>query len=290
MRVSKLLKYFGFLFCLSFLFNITMNSCSIKEDRIECPCYLSLDFSDVDSSTINNILIWFTDSNNNIIKSDSINKHSFSKSYKTTVKRGITNIYCWSNYNDMLSYKSNQITKYDDPIIPSFIVNDKKAMDNIYSCIKQIDTNTESMNVNINMKKTFLSFRVKIIGLKDIKPNYKLMIVSGSKGYSFNGEILQSTYKYFPKGIRVNSIYNLWDTYHFLVPLQEDAKQLNLAMINNNKKTTIFPLGEKLESCGIDLKKSYRDDIVITIDFSSLNVDVNITNWCSVSYKTAIFI
>jgi len=288
MKSRKLLKYFGFLFCLLICY-ITTYSCSIKEDRIECPCYLSLDFSDVDSSSIKNILIWFTDDNDNIIKTDSINKSYFRNIYKTTIKRGITNLYCWSNYKNMISYNSKENIKSGNYSVPNFVINSNEAMDNIYSCIKKIDTNNESNSVTIDMKKTFLSFSVKIIGLKDNKPNYKLMIDSGASGYHMNGEILKSNYKYFPEDIRINSLYDIWDTYHFLVPLQEDPTKLNLVMINNNK-TTIFHLGEKLESCGIDLKTSYRDDIIITIDFSSLNIDLDINNWYSGSYETAILI
>ena len=217
---------------------------------------------------------------------DSINKSSFKEPYKTTIKRGIINLYCWSNYKKMISYNNTESGKY---VAPNFVINSNKAMDNIYSCIKQVNTNQENASVCINMKKTFLSFIVKIIGLKDTQPKYRLMVESGASGYYVNGEILERMYKYFPEDIRINSLYDIWDTYHFLVPLQEDPEKLNLVMVDNNK-TRIFPLGKKLESCGIDLKTSHRDDIVITIDFSSLDIDMNINNWCSISYKTSIFI
>jgi len=285
MKSHRLLKYFGFLFCLLF-YNITICSCSIKEDRIDCPCYLSLDFSNIDSSYIKDVLIWVTDYDDNIILTDSINKSSFKKPYKTTIKRDIINLYCWSNYKKMISFKNTESENY---VTPNFVINSNEAMDNIYSCIKQINTNQENTSVSINMKRTFLSFRVRIIGLKNNQPKYRLMVESGASGYYINGEILESMYKYFPENVRINSLYDIWDTYHFLVPLQEDPDKLNLVMIDNNK-TKVFPLGKKLESCGIDLKTSHRDDIIITIDFSSLNVDVNIDNWCYISYKTSIFI
>lgn len=86
---------------------LTLASCSVKEDRSECPCWLTVDVSKIDAdfcSILNTRC--FTDLEEQF--SDTINVRVFQDStYERTVKRGVVDLTFWKGHESAL--KANDV-------------------------------------------------------------------------------------------------------------------------------------------------------------------------------------
>ena len=79
-----------------FLIAYIISCTSIKEDRRECPCWFSVDFSKV-SHDIENLHLWFFDEDGELLKRDTLSVPDYNNVYEIELKRGTVGFYVWGN-------------------------------------------------------------------------------------------------------------------------------------------------------------------------------------------------
>ena len=79
-----------------FLIAFIISCTSIKEDRRECPCWFSVDFSKV-SHDIENLHLWFFDEDGELLKRDTLSVPDYNNVYEIELKRGTVGFYVWGN-------------------------------------------------------------------------------------------------------------------------------------------------------------------------------------------------
>lgn len=252
---------------------VMLGSC-IKENRGECPCFLSVDFSSIDTAKVEFIHMWFADAHNGIIRSDTLSSNNFPDFYEIEVPKGSTYIYCWGNI-----HSSNLINS----VLPSITTSTGAESNRLYFYKGTIDSSEEFARDTVHMKREYMKLNIKIIGNVISSSGFSISIESSSMGYFITGDILEGYLKLSPDPIITPMAVEDYFEYTFNIIRQKNMEELRLNMISteNGKDKLIygFPLGEALTQMGIDMKADELGDVSITIDFSQLNPKIIIENW-----------
>lgn len=256
--------------------SLLIYSSCIKEERIECPCFLSIDFSLIDTLLIDNVNIWLADSQNNIFLCDTLSRENFTKFYEVAVPKGATHLYCWGNINN---------STIKDEEHPSIITPEGASSDKLYFFSTKIDTSDEFGKETVKMKRYYTGIFVKVSGEASADEGVKLEIKSSSTGYYISGKIYEGIYSCHRESYS-DCLYD------FNIIKQKTPEDLIISLYTMEngieEKVTEFPLGAALNRVGIDMSGDKMGDVFITIDYSSMSAKVTVENWQNTTHTEII--
>lgn len=252
-------------FIIVLVLSVLLCSC-IKEKREECPCYLSLDFSKIDTLRVKSVHVWFSDSLKGIIGDDCIDKNDFSSFYEIEVPKGSTSIYCWGNLSDSLIEKIIYCSS-----------------DKLYFYKSKVPSWDEFASDTVKLKREYMRLNVKVIGDVTSTSGLSVSIESNTAGYLVNGEVIEGSFYITPEPTIIPAQARNYYEFDFNIIRQKRIEDLRLFLISKkNGLDTIlydYPLGETLAEMGVDMKAEELGDVSVIIDFSYLETKITIEEW-----------
>lgn len=237
-------------------------SCTVKEDRSGAPCYLTVHLDDADPEGIHGSTVIRTAHEGRNVSVDTlvIEEH-IPDGYDIIVPKGMNPISSVSGYLNC---------RYDGS---SLVVQRGTCFDRIFAYANLLDCRWDTYHDNI----TFSKQHAEIV----IRPKTP---VAG----------------YYPYDMRIRGntcgmdIYSLapvvgpFDAYasrdrdgslSTVVPRQADASLVLDIMRPDGTIEVSFQIGRMIEASGYDWTKTDLDDIVVTIDYASMDMSVKIVSW-----------
>ncbi len=241
-------------------------SCSVKEDRSVCPCWMSVNLSGIPEPNCSNaILTMRGNSSENAVDYEfhraeniCLTENIFTDEYE--VPRGSVEVSAIATDN-----RCGLLRKDDVLEIPL-----GNQMDSLYCYFRTFDTRRESVLCNINLHKEFCTIYLTL-GSIDYECPHIVEIQGNVAGISILNLLpVEGLFSYNPACIG--------GQYIFRVPRQsEDSLAVNLK--SNGETADTFPLGEYIAKCGYDWSAEDLADISITIDIPKQQVLVSVSGW-----------
>lgn len=239
--------------------------CSVKEIRSLCPCTLVLDFSEVDTSVINEVDLYVTDDEDFLLE-NILSYDDLGCEYVTEVPRRLIHIGVWSGLER--TYDGNGLTiLYGEDCPP------------VYFHTAETDADAETVRDVVHMRKKHCVMTVKFEWKEDDLEG--IFLHGNVDGYDRNGSPTPGEFMY-----ELNQDED--GNCQAILPRQLDDS-LVLEVNDGSGVLKIFPLGEYIAESGYDWNEPDLKDITMVLDIAILQVTLTVQGW-DTSHKFDIVI
>lgn len=253
---------------------ISALSCSVKEDRGDCPCYLRLLPSEERKlSETGGFLLQVYDSARDVEVKDSIPwKHFEHSEYETSVKRGVKTLSC-------VSGKTNQTLDGE-----RLVIRKGYQADSLFVGVQVLTAFSDRVDAFVNCYKQYANIFVKYKNSSAEDFPFLFRVKGNVCGIDVRSmKVLEGEFEYCPPGA------DEYDVVHFRVPRQLDnTLVLELVDPDTLEAVECFRIGEAIESVGFDWTVQDLDDIYLGIDKVVSGISVRILDWEHFSYTEII--
>ena len=278
-----------------------LSSCSIKEDRDVCPCWMTVDLSDVAESRWKSPEVQSNIEHQDVTKSLESRQHiaesvvlrlrgnsdedEVDYAFKMTetvntevgaleyeVPRGavgVSAVALGRDFSTPLRSARNdrlQSGNYGDEIrIPV-----GEQMDSLYGFFKMYHTRCESVRSEVKLHKEFCTVSFTLVDEHYESP-YDIEVRGNVSGVSpWDLVPVSGAFKYAP--VAEEGVYRV------RVPRQVDAS-LEMVMLSNQEIVSRFPLGEYIIRSGYDWAAKDLSDVSVALDLEKQQVMVTVSGW-----------
>lgn len=233
-------------------------SCSIKENREECPCTLTLDLSKC--MTGQTVTVIGSSTNHTFTRTVKVSKDS--TSIKQSVSKGEVHLCAYSGIAEMVSLN-------DILTIPA-----GKECDRILMNSYDILCKGESAVDTLYLHKQYAEITLRFIDAVDEIFPYEIT----AKG-NINGiDILSLDPVKGPFEFRPTAEGEFGREFKFRVPRQTD-ESLTIEIWNGSTYLSTIELGKEINRNGFNWDKEDLDNIAIEIDYSHSEMSIQIIGW-----------
>lgn len=228
-------------------------ACSVKEDRSLCPCFLTLDFTDVDAGMEMPVYLLVA-AGDGFTLSDTLDMTQTVK-YLAEVPRGDVHVRAWTGADGMAPDGSLSISPGQE--CPKVYMHDS-----------DVRTESESVTEVIHLRKNHCILTVRTEG--DEFP-FDMTVVGRVCGYSAEGIPVEG---HFECGLEPdrNGVDDV------VLPRQLDSSlELYLDAGGNNVKR--FAVGEYIAASGYDWTAPDLEDVSVTVDYALTEISLAISGW-----------
>ena len=239
-------------------FFMFLQSCSVKEQRDDCPCYLVLDFSEVDEYMYNDIRVFLADSDKPVYEHSSTFDDVWPE-YAFYVPRSqqlSVNIY--SGEGDCFDESKGIMIPYGE------------QCPRIYMYSTVLDTGCETLRDTVCLHKNHCVLDL-YLEKEELAPQYDLCIKGNICGYGMKGQPVRGEFSYRPAGNPSNG-------YQLCIPRQSDAS-LVLEIDDGSEVLKTFALGEYIVAGGYDWDAPDLEDLTVHVNWTYTNVILTISGW-----------
>lgn len=259
---------------------ISLCSCTVLENRNPCPCYLEVDFSQVDKS-IREWQMWLFSHEGKLLFKDTVYRRSYSSPYIVEVPRNAM-VMCllWGNarggtivdesftLNTSLSHKG---------IVPA---------DSLYFSTDTISTMGEESSLKILPRKEFATVDICLQGWIGVDFDASMELVCGAQGFYVDRRFLRGDVS---SNMKLFDIGDYYTQFRGRILRQPDPENLVLSL--HIRKREIdgrigeilldkdIPIGKYLEENGYDMHTPDMSDIVMDVDYSYTNLVIKAEDW-----------
>lgn len=256
-----------------------LSSCSIKEDRDGCPCWMKVDLSDVAESRWKSPEV-----------QSSIDYHSVTKSLKSrsNVAENVLLRLRGNSDEDAVEYEyqmteevkvSVGALEYEVPRgavgvsavnLARLQVPVGEQMDSLYGFFRMFYTRCESVLCNVELHKEFCNISFTL-GDKGYVSPYDIEVWGNVAGVSaWDLMPLEGDFRYAP--VPEDGVYRV------RVPRQVD-NSLELVMMENSEIVDRLPLGEYIARSGYDWAEEDLADVSVALDLERQQVMISVSDW-----------
>lgn len=228
-------------------------SCSVLEDRMDCPCRLHLDFSDPGNFCNDSLNVHLAA--DNYSRNVSIRAEQYVEGLFVTIpnRKGV-----YINVSDGLYDNGGEIR------IPA-----GEQCPETYIFASYCDTSSDEAEEHVRVRKNYCGVTVSFTSAG---PDNYLMSVTGKIcGYSREGIPIEGVFRFSPS-------FDDRSVSFFRIPRQTD-NSLKLGITSSGGTTRSFALGNYIAESGYDWSKADLDDIVLTIDYAATSIHVTVDDW-----------
>lgn len=238
------------------LFAASLLSCTVKEDRDVCPCWLDIDLSGCGRFTdMVSLKGW---SSGNGVLGENVYRADYEQLYEAEVPRG------------QISYCASSELKTSLQSGMSVIIPEGEQSDRLYAYRADVITLGETAFDKVRLHKQFAAVTMKF---EDESSDYHIVIRSGWNGMDLT--TLKPTKGAFTFTPEPNK-ERIW---YFRLPRQGDASiQMDVTTVKTGRTET-FDLGGLIARTGYDWTAEDLDDIYIGIDYATADIKVTILPW-----------
>ena len=238
-----------------FIISVTMllMSCSIKEDRDGCPCWMTVEMPGQvrhDSAVILRL-------HGNYDEGAMDYAYKISESIKADV--------------GILEYEVPRGSVGVSVVNPARLaVPVGEQMDSLYGFFKMYHTRCESVKCDVELHKEFCTVSFTLVDEHYESP-YDIEVRGNVSGVSpWDLVPVSGAFKYAP--VAEEGVYRL------RIPRQVDAS-LEMVMLSNQEIVSRFPLGEYIIRSGYDWSATDLSDVSVALDLEKQQVMVTVSGW-----------
>lgn len=232
------------------------SSCTVLEDRGDCPCLLHLDFDESAAAVADSVRIWVRGDGFNFTSGLSSSNYSEGITITVTSRSGV--------YVTVMDSASAQ----DSPD-GSLAIAPGCQCPQVYDFRAFCDTSGETAREYVSLHKNHC--RVLLSFPEAMSGGYSVEIAGRACGYSGLGDILDGDFSCIPsadgKGL-----------YVFCIPRQKDAL-LNMSIGTDEGLPRIFALGNFIMESGYDWTAGDLEDVEVEVDYAASPVRLDIEGW-----------
>lgn len=248
-----------FLLLLQFAIVIQLStSCSVKEDRSECPCTLTLDLSQIMIGQTVTVIGLSED--NTFDRTIMVSGEN--SVIKERVSKGKVHLCAYTGIADMVSNKV------------SLTIPTGGQCDSVYMSSYDISCKGESEIDTVRLYKQYAEVTVRFTDSVDEQFPFSIRAkgkISGIDTYSLDPVIGEFVFQPQPEG-------EFGREFRFRVPRQID-KSLCIEIWDSRSLLSTLDIGEEIDKNGFDWNKENLDDVSIDIDYAHSEMHLRIIDW-----------
>lgn len=237
---------------------LSVTSCSVKEDRRPCPCYLNVEFTDREEyRTRVGVLAW----NGSEVFREMIDASEHEPCWEKTVRKGLLTLCAWEGLDRSFMYGNY------------LMIPPGRQCDSVYSWHGDVDATGDDAHVEVDLLKQFCRVTVDMNRSAEEMELFRFRVDANSCGYSvldfapMEGDFYYETG--VPAGERLMS---------FRVPRQLDS-QMSLSVWYDGVLAGVFPIGTYIARMGYDWTAAELPDITVSIDMIMAVVNIAVAGW-----------
>ena len=231
-------------------------SCSVKEDRSDCPCLLILDLEAVRTTFPEAQLLLSVNMDGKCVVTDSLKVADVEGLYEMEVPKGVLNLNVWSE--EAITYVSDGQLN-----IP---LGDDCPQVRMYS--ETLDVrNLDSRKVDVRLCKNHCLLTIDFMDGFGQEEEFVTGVRGNVDGYSDDGKPRNGYFFHF-----MSSPMKL------VLPRQNDAS-LRLDLMDGSGLLKSFALGNYLTMSGYDWTAQDLQDASVTVDFAYTKITVSVGAW-----------
>lgn len=232
-------------------------ACSVKEDRMSCPCLLVLDFAEVESS-FSGVAGLYVSSEEGSVVSDAVGIDDYRDSrYIVSVPRTELDLCLWYGGGDMVDDSGLTIPPGED-------------CPEVYMHSSTFVASGEMHEEVICLRKNHC--RMTIYAEGDVSVPLTMTVEGSVAGYDRRGSPCKGLFEYSL------DFADLAEGQVVVLPRQTDPS-LMLLIDDGKENVKMFALGHYLESGGYDWTLPDLEDVSITLDFALTHIRISIQGW-----------
>ena len=236
-------------------------SCSIKEDRIDCPCILTIN---TDGFGTNAIIKVSQDSEAPDEKMTVRPQSSKDSSFVYKVKKGSAHIYAYTLAGEL------DITPYQ------VTVQKGRPWTSIFADTRVADCHQENAQYTLKAHKQFARLKIEAKGM-NTDLSYSIFVHSSTCGFSLS-DLSPVEGEFMCKLSKEDG-----GTFSTAIPRQ-GKDDLELLIEKDGVILQTIPIGESIRDKGYSWNDRDLDDIFITVDFAFITADITIIPWDDFKY------
>ena len=241
---------------LSVLFILVAVGCSVKESREDCPCVMSLDFSELDTAAIKSVSV-LAMSADGIVFIDSIEAEAFGQRYEREVPKDMLNVNLWYGDGGMAADDCLLHIPYGVECPPIYL-----------NCFVA-DTRSERFDKTVCLHKNHCRLTVEMPHREELP--YCLTFKGGIDGYDIDGNPSPGEFSCVAYPVDDGRA-------QVLLPRQLDSSLL-LQVDDQAPHLKTFAIGEYLAAGGYDWNAEELADVTIVLDYSMNVISVKMSGW-----------
>lgn len=258
--------------CLLILISSLITSC-IKENRCNCPYYLTLINSSEFLATSGNTVLWFFDKST-IEDFYQLEKMEKDSSYLFTVSRRCDALHILSNVSQRSSVDEDR----------AVLVCNGQEMDPLYYATSPLTRYIESDTVEVCFERMYAKLIVDIAGGDSENYPVSIIVTGSNSGYYADCSLVDEKLV-IEKRSEVKSI---GESRRFTVNIgkQRSIEELQLNVIMADGSERVYNLGQLLLESGIKSSddENFLNDIYIFIDLEEYEIKIEIDSWQNEDY------
>lgn len=258
--------------CLLILISSLITSC-IKENRCNCPYYLTLINSSEFLATSGNTVLWFFDKST-IEDFYQLEKMEKDSSYLFTVSRRCDALHIWSNVSQRSYVDEDR----------AVLVCNGQEMDPLYYATSPLTRYIESDTVEVCFERMYAKLIVDIAGGDSENYAASIIVTGSNSGYYADCSLVDEKLV-IEKRSEVKSI---GESRRFTVNIgkQRSIEELQLNVIMADGSERVYNLGQLLLESGIKSSddENFLNDIYIFIDLEEYEIKIEIDSWQNEDY------
>lgn len=236
-------------------------SCSVKENRVECPCVLDVVLSGGTESKVF-LSVW----NPGLRQSEDVDRDSDECHYTCIIPRDVMK---------MVAYSGLRHPLYEDGRL---VLSKGEQMDELYAFCDNLDSRKENIFRKVHLAKQFALLHLRIECMSGNDPPSDVKISSGTAGVNL------LTLASIPGEFSVNVTPVLNEYCRISLPRQYD-NSLTLHIDGFDD----IPIGESIVASGYDWSAASLEDIYLDVDVVRREMTIKITPWQHADVFSLIF-
>ena len=232
-------------------------SCSVKEDRVPCPCYLDVVLPQDSTTREVGISLW----RDVEICRVAVDPADFPQAWTKPVKKGMVTLASWRGVR-LATAAGHWLT------IPF-----GEQCDSLYAFHDEVDATGERARSEVVFRKQFATVHLDIRKDADVMRRFAFLVEGNSCGFDLH------TFAPVPGAFRWESAAKEGERIvRFRIPRQDDDS-LSLSLRYDGTPAGSYPLGEYIARLGYDWGAEELQDIYVTVDLVLGLVTVSVAGW-----------
>lgn len=246
---------------------------SIEENRKECPCWYTVDFSNVDPQ-ISKLYLWFFDGEGKLLCRDTLFAKEYPKLYEIELKRGIVEFYVWGNVLE------NTLMESPDTRGACLIKCANGNADPLFGYGKLLNTGGEEGCdvVYLNKEHAVLEIVLKE-GIVSESESFEMVLDCGTSGRYADGGFVKG------KSSIISQTYadSAGHGAKFRILRQELLSEMKMSLRRIGEIGTWviedFPIGKYMEQGGYNMREENLQDLRVELDLSAGEFILETETW-----------
>jgi len=232
-------------------------SCTVKENRTDCPCYLHVSFTDPEASGDVDMMGWNAD----VLFRNSVRIEDCRPSWTRPVDKCVL-VFSACKGIGRAAAEGHRIG------IPAGC-----QADSLYAYYEEVDATGDDAEVQVSLRKQFATVFLDIRKPADVVRSCRFFVEGNTCGFDrLDFSPLPGLFLYEPVPRTGENIVT------FRVPRQSDDS-LRITIRPAGSSALTFPLGEYIRQLGYSWKTEELQDIYVSVDLARGQVEVRVADW-----------